>query len=92
MSVFIHEHSAIVTDRYGVVYRARIYGEQRPDRTWTGWIDFVPVSGTPLRPGHHYRTGQETSQPDRAALEYWASGLEPVYLDGALGRALRHHW
>jgi hypothetical protein len=29
----------------------------------------------------------ETTQPDRAALEYWASGIEPIYLDGALARA-----
>jgi hypothetical protein len=33
------------------------------------------------------RTGQETSQPDRKALEYWATGLEAVYLEGALARA-----
>jgi hypothetical protein len=34
-------------------------------------------------------TEQETSQPDRKAVEYWAGGLEPVYLEGALARALR---
>jgi len=33
------------------------------------------------------RTEQETSQPNRAAIEYWADGLEPIYLDGALARA-----
>jgi len=33
------------------------------------------------------RTDQETSQPNRGALEYWADGLEPVYLQGALARA-----
>jgi hypothetical protein len=32
-------------------------------------------------------TEQETSQPNRTALEYWADGLEPVYLDGAFARA-----
>jgi hypothetical protein len=32
-------------------------------------------------------TQQETSQPNRAALEYWADGLEPIYLEGALARA-----
>jgi hypothetical protein len=34
-------------------------------------------------------TDRETSQPNRAALEYWADGLEPVYLEGALARAQR---
>lgn len=34
------------------------------------------------------RTGQETSQPNRSALEYWATGLETIYLDGAFKRAV----
>jgi hypothetical protein len=33
------------------------------------------------------RTEQETSQPNRVAVEYWASGLEPIYLEGAFARA-----
>jgi hypothetical protein len=33
------------------------------------------------------RTEQETSQPSRVTIEYWASGLTPVYLEGALTRA-----
>jgi len=32
-------------------------------------------------------TDRETSQPNRKALEYWADGLEPIYLEGALARA-----
>jgi hypothetical protein len=32
-------------------------------------------------------TEQERSQPNRTALEYWADGLEPVYLEGAFLRA-----
>jgi hypothetical protein len=32
-------------------------------------------------------TDQESSQPNRTALEYWARGLESVYLEGALARA-----
>ena len=42
----------------------------------------VSVDGLP-----RLRTGQETSQPNRDALAYWASGLEDVYLEGALARA-----
>jgi hypothetical protein len=30
---------------------------------------------------------KETSQPNRDAIEYWALGLEPIYLEGALARA-----
>jgi hypothetical protein len=34
------------------------------------------------------RSQIETTQPNREALAYWASGVEPVYLEGALGRAI----
>ena len=85
MSELIHEHSATVTGKDGLQYRACVYGEQRRDGTWGGWIEFVPAQGgATSRP---LRTGQETSQPDRKAVEYWAGGLEPVYLEGALRRA-----
>jgi hypothetical protein len=62
-----------------------IYGGSRQDGTWSGWIEFVPTDTARGR----LRTDQETSQPDRRAVEYWAGGLEPVYLEGALGRAVR---
>lgn len=85
MPELIHEHSATVTADKGGRYRARVYGEQRRDGTWSGWIEFVPADGA--RAAATLRTGQETSQPDRKAVEYWAGGLEPVYLEGALTRA-----
>jgi len=85
MSELIHEHSATVTGKDGMSYHARVYGEERRDGTWGGWIEFVPAHrGATSRA---LRTGQETSQPDRKAVEYWAGGLEPVYLEGALSRA-----
>jgi hypothetical protein len=34
------------------------------------------------------RSSRETSQPNLADLEYWATGLTPIYLEGALDRAL----
>lgn len=89
-AVLIHEHSAPVTDLDGTVYHARIVGEEEPNGQWVGWIEFVPAGNTGLHEGRWCRTGEETSQPDRAALEYWASGLEPIYLDGALTRALAY--
>ena len=48
--------------------------------------NFAPPA-TPPGSGRPLRTGQETSQPNRWALDYWAGGLEPVYLEGALTRA-----
>ena len=83
MAVFIHQHSAVVQGDGGKRYRARVYGEERRDGTWSGWLEFVPTDGST----RVVRTDQETSQPDRRAVEYWAGGLEPVYLEGALQRA-----
>jgi hypothetical protein len=81
-----HIHTLSKHVRYdGAEYEAQVYGTQRGDRTWEGWIEFHPVSGD----GPVLRTQQETSQPNRITLAYWAGGLEPVYLDGALKRALR---
>lgn len=81
----IHEHSArYIDDEDGTIYSVRIYGEEREDGTWEGWLEFHPEE--PGRPA--LRTGQETSQPNRDAVVYWASGLEPVYLEGAFSRAL----
>ena len=84
MAQLIHEQSVRVKAPDGSQYRARVFGERRSDGTWMGWLEFVPV-GKP--DGKVLRTGQETSQPDRQAVEYWAGGLEPVYLEGALARA-----
>ena len=38
--------------------------------------------------GAAVRSGRETTQPNRQDTAYWATGLTPVYLEGALGRAL----
>ena len=63
-------------------YNVFILGTERGDGTWSGWLEFVPGNG-----GRRLRTSQETSQPSRDALAYWATGLEDVYLEGALARA-----
>jgi hypothetical protein len=34
------------------------------------------------------RTRRETTQPDREALVYWATGISGTYLEGALARTL----
>jgi hypothetical protein len=33
-------------------------------------------------------SARETTQPNRVDTEYWATGLTPIYLEGALRRAL----
>jgi hypothetical protein len=49
---------------------------------WEGWLEFLPLDG-----GEPLCTGRETTQPNRDALAYWASGLEPIYFEGAFERA-----
>lgn len=66
----------------GETYRAQVCG--RPaERIWEGWIEFIHT-----REGYVLRSPRETTQPDRIALSYWATGLSPTYLEGALARAM----
>ena len=82
MAELIHEHPTRVKDEC-TTYIARIYAEERTDGTWEGWLEFHPIDKRkPV-----LRTGEETSQPSRVTIEYWAFGLEPIYLEGALARA-----
>jgi hypothetical protein len=67
----------------GILYEARACGGPTPGGTWQGWIEFVPIAG-----GEPVRSPRETTQPNRADTEYWATGLTQVYLEGALRRAL----
>lgn len=61
-------------------YRITVEGLKREDGTWAGRL--VYRDGVDVRV-----TDQETSQSDREALDYWATGLESVYLEGAFERA-----
>jgi hypothetical protein len=79
----IRQHSERVQDTLGNLYEVFVYGEPRLDGTWEGWLEFVSLdSALSSR-----RTERETTQPDLPALEYWATGLEPLYLAGAFERA-----
>lgn len=61
-------------------FQVAFEGLKRKDGTWAGRIVF--------RDGDRsLRTDQETSQPNRDALEYWATGVERIYLEGAFARA-----
>jgi hypothetical protein len=74
--------TAPVRDDFGLYY-ARAIGRPAPDHQWEGWIEFVPADGG----GEVLVSPVESRQPERQHLAYWASGLTPVYLEGALRRA-----
>lgn len=67
----------------GVVYDVCVVGRERTDRTWIAWLEFTDVNGRVLA------TDRETTQSSAEQVKYWAEGLEPTYLDGALARARR---
>ena len=83
MGILLQEYSVQVVGGDGTTYDVRSYGAERDDGTWTGWIEFHPTDAS--RPV--LKTDQETSQPNRTAVEYWSTGLEPVYFEGAFERA-----
>jgi hypothetical protein len=72
-----------VSDRYGRLYAAKACGRERDDRLWEGWIEFENTET-----GETLRSFRETTQPNLTDLRYWATGLTPVYLEGALDRIL----
>jgi hypothetical protein len=77
----IQTYAETLRDAGGVEFVAEAHGEEREGGTWEGWLVFRSPSGAVRR------TARETTQPNRQALAYWASGLELVYLEGALARA-----
>jgi hypothetical protein len=83
MAELLQEYTVAVTDPDGTTYTVRSYGEERLDGTWIGWLEFEPDD--PNLPS--LSTDQETSQPNKVAVEYWATGLEAVYFEGAFERA-----
>ena len=78
----IYEHPHPLSSD-GHDYIVVVVGIERDDGTWGGWLQFHDTEND-----RTMRTGQETSQPNREALEYWASGVEDVFLEDALGRAV----
>src|SRR5262245_3726002 len=80
--VFV-EFSEPVVAKDGRVFGARACGSELTRNLWQGWVEFLPVGG-----GDAIRSSRETTQPNRQDTAYWATGLTPVYLEGALERAL----
>jgi hypothetical protein len=83
MAELLQEYTTEVISPDDTTYNVRSYGEERADGTWIGWLEFEPID--PEEPT--LVTDQETSQPNRTAIEYWATGLEAVYFEGAFERA-----
>jgi hypothetical protein len=74
--------STPVRDEFGE-YHARAVGRQADDGMWEGWLEFTPADGD----SEVIVGSVESRQPERHDLAYWASGLTPVFLEGALRRA-----
>jgi hypothetical protein len=70
----------------GSTYQARAVGRLADDGMWEGWIEFVPNDDGSAEV---LVTGVESRQPENEHLVYWATGLTPVFLEGALQRAKR---
>jgi hypothetical protein len=82
MAELLHEFSTRVRDREACDYVAQGWGRRMDDGRWEGWLVFLP-----LERGFARKTGRETTQANLDALAYWVTGLEPVYLEGALERS-----
>lgn len=84
MAEVLIEYPDAVTSESGKNYTARACGSEMADGMWQGWVEFVP-----LGEGEPIRSARETTQPNRQDTLYWATGLTPIYLQGALRRAER---
>jgi hypothetical protein len=78
------EFKNTIEDRDGRSHRAVVLAEHREDGRWIGRIRFTSIEDGPV-----LETDRETTQPNRDALMYWATGLTYFYLQGALERARR---
>ncbi len=83
MDQLLQEFERRITGTNAESYAILLYGRRRPGDTWQGWLVFVRQ-----RDNRRFATPVETTQPSRDAIVYWASGLEDVYFDGALTRAV----
>ena len=68
----------------GRQYIVQACGRERDNGQWEAWLEFEDVDT-----GEIVRSQRETTQPNHKDALYWATGLTPVYLEGALDRILR---
>jgi hypothetical protein len=66
-------------------YAARAVTRHADDGMWQGWLEFEPLDADrPVVVGP-----VESTQSKREHIQYWATGLTPVFLEGALDRAVK---
>jgi hypothetical protein len=83
MSDILVKFDEPITDASGARFLAQALGRKREDGLWEAWLEFLAIEeDVPA-----IDSGRETTQPNRADLEYWAQGLTLAYLQGALARA-----
>ena len=72
-----------ISDDLGT-YHVRVVGRCcDDDGMWEGWLEFESLDGS----GETLVGAVESKQPEREHLVYWAGGLTPVFVEGALHRA-----
>jgi hypothetical protein len=83
MAELVHERAVTLVGPDGTAYETvRVYAEPNGRTTWAGWLEFLPADGGPS-----LATDVETTQSNVEAVAYWATGLEPIFFEGALARA-----
>lgn len=80
---FVRQYTPILRSPTGETFVARVYTDRQPGGLWEAWLVFFS-----LTTGGALATDRETTQGKREQVLYWATGLGPTYLQGALERAL----
>jgi hypothetical protein len=81
---FVFEYPTLLRTASGEEYLTRVYADRQPiGPLWEAWFVFFPLSG-----GRTLATDNETTQSKLDDVQYWATGITPAYLEGALTRAL----
>jgi hypothetical protein len=83
MRELIHQRVVELFDRRGTVYnRALVFAEPQSTGMWAAWVEFVSVKRDKV-----LQTDRETTQTTLEGVSFWATGLEPIYFEGAFDRA-----
>ena len=82
MTDLLHAFGNTIEDHRGA-FDGRVVGRQVGDGTWVGWLEFSPANNAESL----LVTDVESRQQTHMQLMHWASGLTPVYAEGALHRA-----
>jgi hypothetical protein len=69
--------TSLLVEQAAATRACSAWGGPRDDGRWVDWLEYAAVGQRQVR---------GTSQGSRADLEYWATGLEVAYLQGAFAR------